>query len=395
MSLSWEEIVKRVTIQSNYNAVNAASDGWRKVLQRLYELAQDVQKLSDESASWKGGAADAFRDNLKKNVTDLNKLVDDHQSIPYGLAGCAQHLQEAVNTIQIPTWLISDVERQQQAYHMGTDVPGYSQGSFADEYLKHIGGGFYSNIPGWKDFEGWLNNQAADAQKAYDKLCAGYSTEVYNVPAGTRQDPPGVGGTPDFKPSGPGAPGGAGKVSGLGGVGAPGAGHVPAPSGAGGLPGTGTAGGDGTQWPDPSAGGAGTGLAGGVPGGLSGLGGGPGTGGLGGPTGLGGPGGGGLGAGGLSGLGGAAALAAKGGLPPIGPGVGPPSGMVGAGAGGAGRGAAGRGGAGRAGSGRGGMMGGGHGGHGSGDGDDRMTWLQEDDDVWGAGNDAPPPVIGA
>jgi len=271
MSLSWEEIVKRVTIQSNYNAVNAASDGWRKVLQRLYELAQDVQKLSDESASWKGGAADAFRDNLKKNVTDLNKLVDDHQSIPYGLAGCAQHLQEAVNTIQIPTWLISDVERQQQAYHMGTDVPGYSQGSFADEYLKHIGGGFYSNIPGWKDFEGWLNNQAADAQKAYDKLCAGYSTEVYNVPAGTRQDPPGVGGTPDFKPSGPGAPGGAGKVSGLGGVGAPGAGHVPAPSGAGGLPGTGTAGGDGTQWPDPSAGGAGTGLAGGVPGGLSGL----------------------------------------------------------------------------------------------------------------------------
>jgi len=41
------------------------------------------------------------------------------------------------------------------------------------------------------------------------------------------------------------------------------------------------------------------------------------------------------------------------------------------------------------------MMGGGHGGHGSGDGDDRMTWLQEDDDVWGAGNDAPPPVIGA
>jgi hypothetical protein len=36
---------------------------------------------------------------------------------------------------------------------------------------------------------------------------------------------------------------------------------------------------------------------------------------------------------------------------------------------------------------------GGHGG-GGGNGDDHATWLQEDDDVWGADSDAPPSVLG-
>jgi len=38
-------------------------------------------------------------------------------------------------------------------------------------------------------------------------------------------------------------------------------------------------------------------------------------------------------------------------------------------------------------------MGGGHGGGAGGDGDERTTWLQEDEDPWGADNDAPPPVL--
>ena len=62
--------------------------------------------------------------------------------------------------------------------------------------------------------------------------------------------------------------------------------------------------------------------------------------------------------------------------------------MGAAGRGGAGKGASARGRSGAAG------MAGGHGGHGSGDGDERYTWLQEDEDVWGTGTDAPSGTIG-
>lgn len=40
------------------------------------------------------------------------------------------------------------------------------------------------------------------------------------------------------------------------------------------------------------------------------------------------------------------------------------------------------------------MMGAGMGGHDAGQDQQRNTYLEEDEDVWGADDDAPPPVIG-
>jgi hypothetical protein len=397
---SWEEVVRRVVVATNYNAVAQSASRWQIVINRIYELAGDVDKLHEESKAWKGGAADAFRGQLKSYSDTLNKLADEHRNISPALLACAGHLNEAVNNIHVPSWMLSTVESQQQAYHMGQDVPGLPAGSFGDEYLKMFGGAA-SWIPGFKDFEGWLNDEESKAQAAYDKLVGNYQSESHNVPAGAARPGGTVADMPDVKPAGVGAPGGAGKVPAFGAGGAPGMPHGPNPSatGVGAPPGFGTGGGAG-DFPDPSASVPGSGLAGSTPGGLTGL---DGPGGLGGPGGgLGrlGPGGGpgGLNSLGVPGAGGGPGGLAGRGLPPI-AGVSPPGGMMGAGAGAGARGAGGRGGAGagtgRGAAGRGAMMGGGHGGHGVGDGDDRTTWLQEDDDVWGAGTDAPPPVIGA
>jgi hypothetical protein len=393
---SWEEIVDRVTVKSNYFNVHEAARGWERVFRRLDELRGDLETLSKNSESWTGQAAEAFRGHLKGHIENLSKLADDHRRIVHGLDACHDHLQQAVNSIEIPTWMYSEVESKQQAYHQGGEIPGYEPGSFGHGYLKYVMGEGISSVWGvgdaWKAIDGWVRDREATAQGAYATLCGNYGGEYQNIPEGNQQISAQAFDRTPFDPTGPGGPGGPGKPPGLGHGATPTLRHGPDPTG---LHGTGPTG--GPSLPDPSsADPPHTGLAGATPGGFTGAGLG---GGLAGVPG-GGIGGGGItGAGaGLGGLGGGAGLGALAGgagglsgrgVPPLGPAVAPGglSGAAGAGARGAGaRGAGGRGA---------GMLGGGHGGgHGFGDEDDRSTWLQEDDDVWGAGNNAPPPVIG-
>jgi hypothetical protein len=309
--------------------------------------------------------------------------------------------------IPIPSWMYGDVQEKQAAYQQGREIIGLPPGSFASQYLETVGG-IAASVPLsgslFKKFEAWLSDGEDKAREQYRNLQSGYGGEIQHVPEGTPAQP-GAAGMTDFDPgAGPGGAAGGGP----GGLGAGGAsgfdpGKVP---GAGGFdPKAGGALGPSSGGFDPDASGFdpsgsdkfGSGLAGAGGGGLGGLGSGPGgLGPLGGSGGgLGGPGSGlgplGAGAGGLGGRG----------MPPIGPAVSPGAGMMGgaggAGAGrGGGRGAGGRGAAGRGAGGRGaGMMGAGGGHGGPGEGDDRSTWLQEDEDVWGADSGAPGPVIGA
>ncbi|MDP9791628.1 putative membrane protein [Catenuloplanes nepalensis] len=190
------------------------------------------------------------------------------------------------------------------------------------------------------------------------------STGGFDPEVGTGYTP---GGGADFDPSTPTGTGLAGAGGGLG-TGGLGAGGL----GSGGLSGLGGAGagGLGAGGGLGSAGGLGAGGAGGIPGGGA----------LGKP--VSGAGLAGLGAAGMGGMGAGAGAkgagkggAAKGGKPMLSGGVAPGTG-------------AGKGGAGRAGAGGMAGMGGGHG-AGFGGEEERSTWLQEDDDVWGGGDAAP------
>jgi len=442
-SASWEEIVDRVTIKSNYYNLGEAEMGWRNIFSFLTELHDNLKKLKTNTESWRGGAADGFRDRIDDYAKNIDSLVKDHERIATGLHQCADDLQTAVNTIPIPTWMMGKLEDEQAAYQMGSQVPGNPPGSFGHFYLKHVMGDAYSKIWGvgslWKKLEKWLNDNEKVAKDAYAKLQANYGDQTSNIPTGNPVRPQMASDVPSFDPAGfsPGGPG-SGSLPGLdtpgmdtsgldagagpdfGDTGLPSTGPGLDPGGfdpsAGTLPGAG--GGDlpdlgtGLAGAGGGLGGAGSGLGvpGGGPGGLGGLppGGGAGLGGLG-AGGLG-AGAGGLGAGALRGGlgavplggagagrgGGARAGGARGGrLPGLGPGVTPPAGMLG------GRGAAaaaGRGGSGArpAGAGRGaGFVPGAGAGRGAGHDEDHDSWLQEDEDVWGADGGEPPAVLGA
>lgn len=423
-SASWEDIVLRVSIASNYYNVEDAANGWEGVFASISDLEENLRTLKKNSESWKGGAADSFREQLDAYVKDAENLNKDHVKIVQGLRACKTHLKNAVDVIPIPSWMMSELENKQSDYQMGAEVPGYSPGSFGHFYLKHVMGDAYSNIPlvgsAWKKLESWLIDNEEIAKKAYSKLQDDYGGETGSIPTGTQVTPVLSDPSQEFDPSGFGGGGGGGGAmpkldpsslgpSSMDPPGGPTSSFNPDdmtttdPQYPEGFdpddlpPGTELAGGGGGLVSGPGGFGGG-GLGGG------GLGGGLGGGGLGG----GGLGGGGLGAGGLgagaarglggmplggvgAGMGGGGAGRgggkAGGRMPGLGTGVTPPAGILGnrGGAGGRGGALGGRGA---------GMMGGA--GHGAGSEEERTadSWLIEDEDPWGAEGDAPPGVLG-
>lgn len=411
-SASWEEIVDRVSIKSNYYNVQAAADGWREIFRCLGDLEENLRTLKRNSDSWRGAAADGFRDRLDSYINDVDNLRREHERIVLGLEACVDHLRLAVSSIPIPSWMMTKLEDAQASYQMGDEVPGHAPGSFWHFYLKDVMGDIYSDIwiagPAWKKVEAWLVDNENVAKQAYALLQKQYGGETGVIPEGHPVGPKLTDGSSSFDPTGLGGggtgPGGMPDLNpSLGASGlAPGAGVDLNPaalepwesepwesdppggtelagagggliSGAGGVGGLGTSG-----FSAPGVGGGGMSGPGGA--GSLGVSGGPGAGGL--PRGAGAVPFGGMGAGG--GVGGARPGGTKRGrLPSLGTGVTPPGGPASSPKG---TGATAT---------RGPVAAPPARTDATDDEQDPESWLQEDKDPWGANDGAAPPVLGA
>jgi hypothetical protein len=220
-SASWEEIVDRVSVKSNYFNVQDAANGWREIFQYLGELEGNLRKLKKNSESWTGGAADGFRARLDDYIKDIDTLQQSHERIVTGLEACAGHLKDAVDVIPIPSWMMTKLEDAQASYQMGDEVPGYAPGSFGHFYLKHVMGDAYSKIPlvgsAWKKLESWLIDNEKIAKQAYADLQSDYGGETSSIPTGQPISPQLSTDSPEFDPTDFNA----------GGLGGPGSGGMP------------------------------------------------------------------------------------------------------------------------------------------------------------------------
>ncbi|MGB2568944.1 WXG100 family type VII secretion target [Micromonospora citrea] len=437
---SWEEMCQQIVVDGRPGDVTSAALGWEQLLKNLRTVKENLEKnVKDLGETWKGPAYESFRTHVEGLAKRTGGVVEDaekHDGIVQSLKQAANDLTVAQQNFPIPASCVNDVLEARNAKL--TISAGFFEMKVKPDFL-----GWVDPISSLMD---WVNDKTEDAAKVYDQVSSNYLGIEERAP-GTVTDNgaqnPNLG-RPDLNTGGGG--GGAGSVPSLGGSpstggvggGSPSLGGVGSPPGTGsGVPGIGSGTHPGL---DPGTGGygGGSGGVGGLPGtgslgdeygsGLAGAGGGLGTlpgaggGGLPSTTGLGG--GAGLGGGGLGGGsgmipgGGALGKPVTAGMPPM---MGGAAGAGGAGRGGGGRGAgrlggmgaamapgmggaAGRGGAGKgaggvrgatAGAGRGGVAGMG-GGHGAGYGEEeaaRNSWLEEDDDVWGADGDATPGIL--
>ncbi|MET8251072.1 WXG100 family type VII secretion target [Micromonospora sp. NPDC005197] len=436
MGLSWEEMCQKVVIDGRPGDVESAALGWEQLIKNLNNVKQSLDtNIKDLGTTWKGPAYEAFKGHIEQISKDTGQIVADAEKgtgIVQSLKTAADKLTAAQRDFPVPATCVNDVlEARNAKLTLGV---GFFEAKVSPDFL-----GWFDPVTAIAD---WINDQSEDAARVYEQVSGDYQAIAPGTPgdAGppTTQSPTTE--IPDLGTGGGGGGGGGGvpKLGGgpsTGGLGAtpsigatdmPGTGNLPSGSGAhpdlsggydsgtGTYPSTGGVPGVGGADDEFSSGLAGAG-GGGSPGLGSGLGGGLGSGGLGSSSGLGSGGGGLGGAGALAGggalgravspgmgpmMGGGAAGAGRGGGRGAGgrlgaggklgggmaPGMGGVAGGGGAGAGrgGAGRGAAGAGGRGAGARGAGGVAGTG-GGAGYGEEDTaRNTWLEEDEDVWGA-----------
>ncbi|MEU4569662.1 hypothetical protein [Micromonospora sp. NPDC023956] len=426
MGVSWEEMCQQVVIDGRPGDVASAALGWTELLKNLRSVKESLEKnVTDLGAVWKGPAYDSFKTHVDEIAKTTGRLIDDAEEgdgIVQSLNAAADRLTEAQREFPIPASCVNDVLEARNG-HLTIGV-GFFEAKVAPDFL-----GLLDPIAGLAD---WLNDRTDEASRVYERVNNQYQGQASTMPGETsalptQQDPNLE--TPNLNTGGGGG-GGGGSVPSL--PGGPGTGRPPGtpdlPSTTNpdlpstpdpdlgrdpdtDLPGTTTPDYGRPPGPDDDQYGSGLASAGPTPG--TGTGGLPSTSGLGG-GGLGGgagsgsiPGGGALGrpvatmmppmmGGGAGGAGrGGGKLGAGGRL-----GAGMAPGMLGGAAGGpGGRGAGGRGTAATAGGargaagGRGGLVGAGAG---AGYGEDeatRNTWLDEDEDIWGADGDSLPGIL--
>ncbi|SCF03304.1 hypothetical protein GA0070558_121134 [Micromonospora haikouensis] len=432
---SWEDMAREVLVEGRPADVQSAALGWQELIKNVDQVRESLEKnVKDLGAVWKGPAYESFKTHIEGLAKNAKSIVDDIDnpgrgkvSIVTTLETAARQLEDAQNKMPIPAACVGDVlaaRNGEITLGVGlfeTRVTAEVMGSWPVEQLGKVGD--------W--VTGWFSDQEGDARKVYDEVNGNFKDRTMEAPGTVTSNNLGTGPTevPNLG-GGPGG-GGAGGVPSVGGMPSTGGVGGASPTGLGKLPDVGDGKPDfgSTTHPDltpvtdlPDTGsvdpgglddGYGTGLAGaGGPTttglGSGGLGGGSGAGLSGGGAGGGIPGGGALGKTVSPGLppmlGGGAAGAGRGagrgvggrlgaGKPGMGGMMAPGMGGGAAGARGAGGRAAGAGRPGGATAGRGGVAGAGGGAGYAEEEQVRNTWLEEDEDVWGAGGDATPGIL--
>jgi hypothetical protein len=423
---SWEDMAREVLVEGNPAKVQSAALGWKELIKNLNQVKESLEtNVKDLGKTWKGPAYEAFKTHIEGIAKKIDGIVDDIDkpgrgkvSIVTTLETAAKQLEDAQNKMPIPAACVGDI----MAARNGEITIGV--GFFEAKVTADLMGSWpveqIGKLTDW--VTGWFSDQEGEARKVYNEVNNNYKQRVMEAPGNVSP----IGQT-DVRPEVPnlddgGGGGPSGKVPSIGDTPKPGdidTGKPPTSLRQ--VPDLDKPKFDPRTHPDltpdypgTDSDGRGTGLAGATPpsttnfnpgGGLGtggGLGGGSGTGLSGGSL----PGGG-LGkpvspglppmlGGGMAGAGGRGASGGR-----LGTGGARP-GIAGAMAPGAAGGRGGTGGraaaAGRPGAaamaGRGALAGAGHGGAGYGEEElPRNTWLEEDEDVWGAGGDGAPGVL--
>lgn len=169
---TWEEVVNRVTVASNYFLVKNAADHWTVTFRRIEQLADHVRELSRQSGqSWTGPGAQAFQDHLEKIAKSLDLVTQHHRAVVPALRSCAQHLEAAVHAISIPPWLEADVRANQRAY---TDA-----GVLDDIAPNAFRSWLYQNFPQSERYvEEYVLTYGDQARQAYQRLREQYASDL-------------------------------------------------------------------------------------------------------------------------------------------------------------------------------------------------------------------------
>jgi len=210
-SPTWDQIVDRVSVQSNYLMLVDSARRWSAAFQEMETVRRKLLSLAVESADqWRGDGGAAFQEHVRALAETMKTIHGQHKAIAAGLGRVAEHLRQAVMSIPIPSWRYAEVQNKQAAFAR-YGVPPHLEPSLLYQ-AQHWAAPSTDGL-----IEGRFNLWWDEAQAAYRRLESAYQQELDTLPKGTSVTPPGVR-TPGPGQPGPGQasrPGGAAKTSGL------------------------------------------------------------------------------------------------------------------------------------------------------------------------------------
>jgi hypothetical protein len=184
--VSWEEIVNRVTMASNYHMVQGSADLWQVTFERIEKVATALRDLARQSKqSWTGPGANAFYDHIGALAKALDEIKRRHEGIVSGLRACGDDLEAAVRTIPVPPWMEGKVRGGQSAY---------AKSGVADDIAPNaIRSYLYQKFPASERYvEEYMLSYSSTAHAAYDRLKMKYEGDLAKIPRGEKVPVPGV-----------------------------------------------------------------------------------------------------------------------------------------------------------------------------------------------------------
>ncbi|GAA0896405.1 hypothetical protein GCM10009558_109710 [Virgisporangium aurantiacum] len=177
---TWDQIVDRVCVASNYLCLQRAAGHWQNVFglpqveggpeQRpgqLNQLRRALQKLQIQSGTnWHGTGAAAFQQHVKELIGAVGAIQNQYQGLQRAASESATHLKTAVENIHVPLNRYEEVVAAQEAFHAG--VPWFVRPFALDLAL-------YRRWPEtYNAFQRWFSLGEQHAQEVYRQLVSDY-----------------------------------------------------------------------------------------------------------------------------------------------------------------------------------------------------------------------------
>ncbi|MEU9507017.1 pentapeptide repeat-containing protein [Micromonospora sp. NPDC048170] len=177
---SWEEMCQQIVVAGRPGDVTSAALGWEQLLKNLNSVKESLDKnVTDLGEVWKGPAYDSFKTHVKQIATDTGRVVDDaekHNGIVQSLKTAADKLSAAQADFPIPASCVNDVLEARNG-RLVIDT-GLFEMKVKPDFL-----GLLDPLTSLAD---WINDKSEEAAKVYTQVSGDYVTIDSGTPGDVR-----------------------------------------------------------------------------------------------------------------------------------------------------------------------------------------------------------------
>jgi uncharacterized protein YukE len=190
---TWEEVITLVVIPGQPGAIRDAAGRWELLLLRIEQIRSALGQLSSGLYTWQGAAGEAYRQHLNELSTKLAQIIEGYRPLVQQLNEAADHLQTALDNTPIPQELVGEAMNARTQFQAGGELvttfhPGYFWDWLLPGFMDWAKGIFGALSFGLFDkasdaLRDFLTDNDDKAKAAYHTLAGQHVNTVTSLPA--------------------------------------------------------------------------------------------------------------------------------------------------------------------------------------------------------------------